>query len=198
MYAPLTRERSALTHIADDLRADEAVARSRRLPAAMLRSASLNRRAAAIAAMLVVIALALPIGAAAATALRVDGVESGTFQILGPCTNGLLLEVTGVGHATYLGDYSGRYRECFDPSTGVVASGSFTLTTSNGDTVFGTFTGQAVPAGGSDVQYDDPGVITGGTGRFSDAGGSITTSGIADLASGDYNGTVSGSVSRPA
>jgi hypothetical protein len=118
--------------------------------------------------------------------------------VLGSCTNGLLLEVTGTGHAAYLGEYRGQYRECFDPSTGLVGDGSFTLTTTSGDTVFGTYTGQAVPADGSNVHYDDPGVITGGTGRFTDPGGSINTAGIANLATGEYRGTVSGSVSRPA
>lgn len=157
-----------------------------------------NRRATTLAAVLVLVALTLPIGAVAAAGIRVDGAESGTFHLLGSCSNGLLLEVNGTGHAAYLGDYSGRYRECFDPATGVVADGSFTLTTANGDAVFGTFTGQAVPAGEWSVHYDDPGVITGGTGRFTDAGGAITTDGIANLATGEYNGTLSGSVSRPA
>jgi hypothetical protein len=148
--------------------------------------------------MLVLIALAVPLGALGASGIGVDGVESGTFQVLGFCTNGLLLEVTGSGHATYLGDYRGQYRECFDPSTGLVGDGSFTLTTTSGDTVFGTYTGQAVPAAGSNVHYDDPGVITGGTGRFTGASGSINTAGIANLATGEYNGTLSGSISRPA
>jgi hypothetical protein len=156
-----------------------------------------NRRATTLAAVFVLVALALPIGASAAAGIRVDGAESGTFQVLGSCSNGLILEVSGTGHSTYLGDYSGRYRECFDPATGVVADGSFTLTTTNGDMIFGTFTGQAVPAGEWSVHYDDPGVITGGTGRFTGASGSINTGGIANLATGEYNGTLSGSVSRP-
>lgn len=214
MYPPIqarTRGRRPAHALIDVLRAAGAVARPRRLPAERLRSTSrtivrtsvtrltmLNRRGATLAAMLALVALALPIGAVAAAEIRIDGVESGTFHVLGSCSDGLLLEVTGSGRATYLGEYSGRYRECFDPSTGVVAGGSFTLTTANGDTVFGTFTGRALPAGGSNVEYDDPGVISGGTGRFTDAGGSINTRGIADLATGEYNGTLDGSVSRPA
>ena len=155
-------------------------------------------RGTATLAVLVLLALALSIGAAAAAEVGVDGTESGTFRVLGPCGNGLLLEVTGTGRATLLGAYSGRYRECFDPATGLVAGGSFTLTSANGDTVSGTFTGQAVPTGESSVQYDDPGVITGGTGRFTGARGSINTSGIADLSTGTYEGTVGGTVSRSA
>lgn len=157
---------------------------------------TLNRRGATLAAVLSLLALALPVGAMAGADVGINGVESGTFRVLGPCSSGLLLEVTGTGRAAYVGEYSGRYRECFDPATGLVVDGSFTLTTANGDTVFGTFTGQAVPDGGAGVHYDDPGVITGGTGRFTDARGSINTRGIADLASGEYSGTIDGQLSR--
>ena len=45
------------------------------------------------------------------------------------------------------------------------------------------------------VAYDDPGVITGGTDRFADAGGTMTTRGLANLATGEYTGTITGSVS---
>jgi hypothetical protein len=106
--------------------------------------------------------------------------------------------VTGTGHSTKLGNYTGHYRECFDPATGAVTGGTFTLTAANGDKVFGTFDGQARPTDDPTVvRYDDPGVITGGTGRFADAGGSLTTSGLANLATGEYTGTITGSVSRP-
>ena len=99
----------------------------------------------------------------------------------------MTLEVTGTGHSTMLGNYSGRYRECFDPATGAVTGGTFTLTAANGDKVFGTFSGQARPTDDPTVvTYDDPGVITGGTGRFADAGGTMTTSGLANLATGEY------------
>lgn len=179
MYAPLTHT---------DTRESTRFARLTRV----------DRRVLAFATAFVLIALAVPIGAVAATGIGVNGVESGTFRVLGPCTSGLLLEVTGTGHATYLGAYRGEYLECFDPSTGLVSDGSFTLTTANGDTIFGTYTGQAIPGDGADVHYNDPGVITGGTGRFTDAGGSINTAGIANLATGKYNGALSGSVSRPA
>jgi hypothetical protein len=153
----------------------------------------------ALIGLLVMPALALPMQAAAKDRLPLKGSESGTFRILGPCeTGGMALEVTGTGHSTKLGNYSGHYRECFDPATGAVTGGTFTLTAANGDKVFGTFDGQARPTDDPTVvSYDDPGVITGGTGRFADAGGSLTTSGLANLATGEYTGTITGSVSRP-
>ena len=117
-----------------------------------------------------------------------------TFKMVGPCgTSGVVLEVTGTGHATHLGRHSGFYRECLDPATGAVTGGTFTLTAADGDTIFGTFSGQAVPTDDPDlVNYEDPGVITGGTGRFADARGRVTTSGLANLATGEYRGTIVG------
>jgi hypothetical protein len=152
----------------------------------------------ALIGLLVLPALALPMQAAAKDRLPVKGSETGTFKLLGPCESGMILEVTGTGQSTQLGDYSGHYRECFDPATGAVTSGTFTLTAANGDKVFGTFSGQALPTDNPNVvTYEDPGVITGGTGRFAHAIGNMTTSGLANLATGEYTGTITGSVSRP-
>jgi hypothetical protein len=149
--------------------------------------------------LLVLPALALPMQAAAKDRLPLKGSETGTFRLLSPCeTGGMILEVTGTGHTTRLGNYSGRYRECLDPATGAVTGGTFTLTAANGDKVFGTYSGQARPTDTPNVVvYEDPGVITGGTGRFAGASGTMTTSGLANLATGEYSGTVAGSVSRP-
>jgi hypothetical protein len=136
--------------------------------------------------------------AAANDQLPLKGSESGTFQLLTPCeTTGMILEVTGTGHSTELGNYSGHYRECLHPATGAVTGGTWTLTAANGDKVFGTYSGQALPTDNPKVvAYKDPGVVTGGTGRFADASGIMTTSGLANLATGEYTGTSSGSVSR--
>ena len=144
--------------------------------------------------LLVLPALALPMQAAAQDQVPIKGAESGTFKLLGPCeTGGIILEVTGTGHSTLLGNYSGRYRECLDPATGAVTEGTFTLTAANGDKVFGTYGGQSLPTDDPTVvSYEDPGVITGGTGRFADAAGTMNTSGRANLATGEYSGTIAG------
>jgi hypothetical protein len=149
--------------------------------------------------LLVLPALALPMQAAANDRLPLKGRETGTFQLLGQCeTSGMILEVTGTGHTTQLGNYSGIYRECLDPATGAVTGGTFTLTAANGGKVFGNYSGQALPTDDPNVvAYRDPGVITGGTGRFAGASGILVTSGLANLATGDYRGTITGSMSRP-
>ena len=150
--------------------------------------------------LLVMAALALPMQAAADDQLPLKGSETGTFQLLAPCgTSGVVVDVTGTGNATGLGSYSGQYRECLIPATGAVTGGTFTLTAANGDEGFGTYSGQAFPTDDATVvNYRDPGVITGGTGRFAGASGSMTTSGLANLATGEYRGTITGSVSSPA
>ena len=146
---------------------------------------------------LVLVALALPMQAAAGDQVPLNGSETGTFRILGPCeASGIIVDVTGTGHSTQVGKYSVHYRECFVPATGAVTGGSFTLTAANGDMLFGTYGGQAVPTGDANViVFDDPGVITGGTGRFAGASGIANTAGVANLATGEYTSTISGSLS---
>jgi hypothetical protein len=152
----------------------------------------------ALPLLLVLPALALSAQASAADRTPLKGSEAGTFQMLGPCdAGGVILDVTGSGHAAQLGDYTSHYRECLDPATGAVTDGTFTLTAANGDTLFGTFSGQAVPTDTPNVvKFDDPGEITGGTGRFAGAGGAFTGSGLANMATGEYTGTITGHVSR--
>jgi hypothetical protein len=152
-----------------------------------------------VVALLALAALALPMHAAAAEQVPLNGSESGTFLVIGPCeSSGIVVDVTGTGHGAQLGTYTAHYRECFVPATGAVTGGSFTLTTANGDTLFGTYAGHALPTGGSNVRFEDPGVITGGTGRFAAATGTLTQSGVANLATGEYSASISGSVSNPA
>src|SRR5829696_8599018 len=132
---------------------------------------TIGRRRQTLIGLLVLVALVLPMYAAAGDQVALNGSETGTFELLGPCeTGGMALHVTGTGHAPLLGSYTGDYRECFDPATGAVTGGTFTLTTANGDKLYGVYAGQAVPAG-ANILYDDPGVITGGTGRFAGASG---------------------------
>jgi hypothetical protein len=157
-------------------------------------------RSQMLMALLALVALTVPMRAAAADRVPLKAAETGTFQLLGPCqTSGVVVDVTGSGHATHLGDFTTHYRECFDPATGAVTDGSFTLTAANGDTILGTYGGQVSPTGDSTVfVYDDPGVITGGTGRFAGASGIVGTSGVVNLATGEYSGTITGSLSNPA
>ena len=158
---------------------------------------SIGRGPRMLTGLVVLAALALPMQAAADDQVPFRAAEGGTFQLLGSCeASGMVIDVTGTGDATHLGAYSAHYRECFAPATGAVTNGSFTLTAANGDTLFGTYSGHVQPTGDpSVIAFDDPGVITGGTGRFASAAGTVTQSGLANLATGEYKATLSGSVS---
>ena len=158
---------------------------------------SIGRGRQTLVGLLVLAALALPMYAAAGDEVPLKGSETGTFQILGPCeTSGLVVEVSGTGHSTHLGSYSVRYRECFVPATGAVTDGSFTLTAASGDTVFGTYSGQVFPTDDPNVfVYDDPGVNTGGTGRFGGVIGNVEPSGVVNLSTGEWSGTITGNLS---
>jgi hypothetical protein len=158
---------------------------------------AIGLRSQTLIGLLLVVALALPMHAAAAAQVPLKAAETGTFQLLGPCeTGGIVVDVAGSGHATHLGDFTTHYRECFVRATGAVTDGSFTLTAANGDTIFGTYGGQVSPTADSTVfAYKDPGTITGGTGRFAGASGTVDTSGVVNLATGEYSGTIAGSLS---
>ena len=148
--------------------------------------------------LLALVALAIPLQAVAGDQIPFKSSETGTFQIIGSGeTSGIVVDVTGSGHATGLGNYSAHYRECLLPATGTVIEGSFTLTAADGSTVFGTYDGQAAPSGSPSVlAFEDPGVITGGTGRFAGAAGTVTQSGLANLATGEYEGVLTGALAR--
>ena len=156
-------------------------------------------RSRTLMGLLVLAALALPMRAAAADRVPLKAAETGTFRLLGPCeASGIVVDVTGSGQATHLGAFTTHYRECFDPATGAVTDGTLTLTAANGDTILGTYGGQVSPTGDSTIfAYDDPGVITGGSGRFAGTSGIVDTTGVVNLATGEYSGTITGSVSSP-
>ena len=54
------------------------------------------------------------------------------------------------------------------------ATGSYTFAAANGDQLFSTFTGLGMPAGGTMASITETLTITGGTGRFADASGTLT------------------------
>jgi hypothetical protein len=76
--------------------------------------------------------------------------------------------------------------------------GNLTLTAANGDQIFATVTGEAVGGTPDRLQIVETATITGGTGRFSGATGSFTSTRFADTttipgipSSGSFEGTIS-------
>jgi len=104
----------------------------------------------------------------------------------------------GTGHATHLGKYTFRAEERINLQTLAVTDGRYTLTAANGDTVEGTYSGQAQTTSTAGVvTYLVSGPIIGGTGRFAAATGHLTWNGGADLTAGTLFDTMTGNISAP-
>lgn len=100
------------------------------------------------------------------------------------------------GEATHVGKYSLVAREVLDLESLAVTEGSFTLTTSNGDTISGTFAGSGTPGEEPGViVFNVSGPVTAGVGRFAEVSGDLTFTGVADLATGELSENISGILS---
>ncbi len=125
-------------------------------------------------------------GAAAASdkdQVVILGTDTGTFTYtVTNDPNVIQTSDTGAGEATHLGRYQLTAGEQINTITLQVTNGFFTLVASNGDKLFGTYSGGAQPSSTPGaVVYQVSGPITGGTGRFASATGGIAFLGPADL-----------------
>ena len=103
----------------------------------------------------------------------------------------LLAEGSAEGTATHLG----RYRAAFTATVNVLdgrSTGSFTFTAANGDQLFSTFVGLGV--GEPIATITETLTISGGTGRFTGASGTLTVQRILDLTTGVSSGSIEGSI----
>jgi hypothetical protein len=140
-------------------------------------------------------ALAEPALGAAEVPFR--GSDSGGFELPGSCPGGEEVVINGTGHATHLGAYVYTATECFDLQSGTFA-GSATLTAANGDAMVGTYQGQV--SGTADpavISYHEELELSGGTGRFAGATGTLHVVGAANLSTLEYEQILTGTVSRP-
>jgi hypothetical protein len=148
---------------------------------------------------IVVLAMSLGQVALANVALGADvpfrGSDHGGFEVPGPCPGGEEVVINGTGHATHLGAYAYMATECF-ASSGTFA-GSATLTAANGDTLVGTY--QGLVSGTTDpdvIAYLQELELSGGTGRFAGATGTLHVVGRANLSTLEYEQILTGTVSR--
>lgn len=131
-----------------------------------------------------------------ATEVPFRGSDVGGFELPGSCPGGEEVVIYGTGHATHLGAYAYKATECF-ASSGTFA-GSATLTAANGDTIMGTYQGQVSGTNDPDVlAYQEDLELSGGTGRFAGATGTLHVVGAANLSSLEYEQILTGTVSRP-
>lgn len=118
-------------------------------------------------------------------------------QRCGP--NALTIGFQGTGIATHLGQMTGSGTNCteFTLATGSVAiwDGILTLVAADGSTVTATYEGvQGAPVAGVATTTTTNTVVS-GTGRFEDAEGSWTGSGVLDLTTGIFHGRFTGWIS---
>lgn len=100
--------------------------------------------------------------------------------------------LTGTGHASHLGRYTVVANFTVDLAT-AAGSGIITFTAANGDSFTASATGQAVFMTGF-VQITEIATITGGTGRFAHATGTLTIVRQYNPATGASSGTVDGTI----
>jgi hypothetical protein len=110
--------------------------------------------------------------------------------------NTLLVHITATGTATHLGQYTLRMNGVVDLITMMSGVGDFTFVAANGDTIVGTSIGQARPGPTPNtVSITEHLTITGGTGRFVDASGSVVVERVFDQATTHSSGSVTGTIS---
>lgn len=100
--------------------------------------------------------------------------------------------IYGTGEASHIGSF--RLSAQDDESNFPAITGTVVITAANGDQIFATHTGSAMELGNNMLQVDFENIITGGTGRFTNANGSFEIHAMVNeiLATGSatLNGTI--------
>ncbi|MFN2453325.1 MAG: hypothetical protein ABR577_03815 [Pyrinomonadaceae bacterium] len=171
------------------------------------------RNTAAIQGVLAVIfALVCTVTAHAQQVLQFQSSDSGSFVVSPftlpagcPSADPLVLTqdiAKGHGNLPLLGKYTLTAQEVINLATFEVTQGSYTILAANGDAIFGTYRGQASgdPNNPAAFTYSVTGPITGGTGRFAGATGSMTFNGAGAFTSattGTLRDDVTGTIILP-
>jgi hypothetical protein len=149
-------------------------------------------RAAAIAAALLV-SLAGPVSAAEQLPFR--GTLAGTASITPLAPPIVAVEIHATGNATYLGRFTLEAPHVVNQAT-LTAVGTYLITAANGDTITANLAGTATMIDPPNViAVTETATVTGGTGRFEGATGSIQVERVFNRATGVTTGTLSGWIS---
>lgn len=150
---------------------------------------------AALMAGALIVALAGPVSAGDQVPFR--GTLAGTATITplgGPM---VAVEITASGTATYLGRFTLLAPHVVNQAT-LTATGTYLITAANGDTITADLAGTArMVEPPNIVAITETATVTGGTGRFAGATGSIQVERVFNRATGVTTGTLDGWISTP-
>jgi len=132
------------------------------------------------------------LGAGGAQPVPLKGSLEGTVVVTPLTPPFAFVVITASGNSTQLGRFTLQipHRVNFATANG---EGTFTFTAANGDTLTGVFTGHADTTPPI-FKIEESGTITGGTGRFAGASGTIAFHRLFDPAAGTTTGTIEGTV----
>lgn len=152
-----------------------------------------------ITALLLVILLASAAFAAPSAGERELLLKGSVQSVETYAINFPIMSVTasGSGSATQLGRFTVSYEVEVNLLT-IAGIGSAEFVAANGDRLFAEGVGQATETGTPGVfNVVEQFTITGGTGRFAGASGSITLERVVDTTTGATSGTISGNIVVP-
>jgi hypothetical protein len=134
------------------------------------------------------------LSAAAGHETPFKGRLDGAYTLAFPSPLTLLVEGTGTGNATQLGQFTFDYDESVNLSTGV-GTGTYEFTAASGDKLTASWTGAGFPTADPTVlRIVENATINGGTGRFANASGSFRVerlfSFVTNAGGGSFDGTI--------
>jgi hypothetical protein len=140
---------------------------------------------------------------ASAVAAQVNVTGALTGHDIGTVQAGILhASGSGTGTASHIGQF--RYLVQVTVNLAGSSEGVFLLVFSNGDVIYGSVAGQGdspPPPPPAPARITEQLTITGGTGRFQGASGTITFNRLADLSTlpayDSHSGTLTGTISTP-
>ena len=152
-------------------------------------------RTALVVAAALALALAGPVSAGDHVPFKGSLAGTATITPLGGPI--VAVEIDATGTATYLGKFMLEAPHIVDQST-LTAVGTYTLTAANGDTLTADLAGTARMVEPPNViAITETATVTGGTGRFAGATGSIQVERVFNRATGVTTGSFDGWISTP-
>jgi hypothetical protein len=148
-----------------------------------------------VALIVAALLLSLAPGVSAGDQIPFKGKLSGTAVItpLNPPIVSVTIDATGT--ATHIGRFTLQAPHVVNQST-LVAVGTYLITAANGDTITADLAGTAVMVEPPNViAITETATVTGGTGRFAGATGSINVERLFNRATGVTTGTLDGWIS---